>query len=523
MTFLGDEIELKLTVPPADLTKIRRSRPITKNQIGAKQDIEIVSVYYDTPTCALRRNGISFRLRRHGQNYLQTVKADTGSFAQRKEWECEVPDDKPDFKALSGTALEPLLKKKKIRRQLRAVFETRVRRGVIVLARGQSKIEVSLDRGQVKCGHLRRSISEVELELKEGDPTDLFTVAREIAKVAPLRLAALSKAEAGYRLADGERKRSVRSTPVALSRKTSSSEAFRVVANSCLRQVIANEESVDAGDPEGVHQMRIGLRRLRTAVAFFSKLAETDPNIERIKHNLKWITGQLGPARDIDVYLQKSVEPLERGRHPVAGSHALKQTAERRRKAAFSQAREAIRSKKYRNIVLGVAEWLNAGAWLAVDRVEAREYQQCPVVDFVRHELTRRRKKLVKNKRNFEKTDARQRHKIRISAKKLRYANEFFASIFAGRKAKKQRRIFTKSLKRLQSSLGDLNDFTLHGRLADRLMLTSQRRARGSRGRRRAFAAGTIAGRENAQVQPLLKTARRALRDIGAEKHYWRK
>jgi inorganic triphosphatase YgiF len=462
-------------------------------------------------------------LRRHGQKYLQTVKADTGSLARRKEWECEVPGNKPDIKALGGTALEPLLKKKKVRQRLRPVFETHVRRGVIIIAWEQSKIEVSLDRGQIKCGHSGTSISEVELELKEGDPAALFAVAREIAKVAPLRLAALSKAEAGYRLADGERRRSVRSTSIVLSRKATSSEVFREVANSCLRQVVANEDSVDAGQPEGVHQMRIGLRRLRTAIAFFSKLTQADPKVERIKHDLKWTTGQLGPVRDIDVYLQKSVKPLERGRQPVVGSHALKESAERRRKAAFLQAREAIRSKRYRNIILDVAEWLNAGAWLTADSVEAREYQQYPVVDFVRHELTRRRKKLAKKERNFEKTDARRRHKIRISAKKLRYANEFFASIFPGRKAKKQRRVFAKSLKRLQSSLGDLNDFALHGRLADRLTLARQTRGRGRRGRRCAFAAGTIAGKEHAQVRPLLKTARDALGDIADGKQYWRK
>jgi len=112
----------------------------------------------------------------------------------------------------------------------------------------------------------------------------------------------------------------------------------------------------------------------------------------------------------------------------------------------------------------------------------------------------------------------RARHKIRISAKKLRYANEFFASIFVGRKAKKQRRVLAKSLKRLQSSLGDLNDFALHGRLGGRLARARPIRTRGRRARRRAFAAGTIAGRERAQVRPLLKSARRALGDIAAAK-----
>lgn len=233
---------------------------------------------------------------------------------------------------------------------------------------------------------------------------------------------------------------------------------------------------------------------------------------------MKWITSQLGPARDLDVYVRRSVDPLERGKHPAVGSHALKQAAERRRKAAFSQARAAIRSTRYRKVILDVAEWLNAGAWLTADNVETRLHQRRAVVDFVRDEMTRRRKKLAKKKRNFGKTDVRARHKIRISAKKLRYANEFFASIFVGRKAKKQRRVLAKSLKRLQSSLGDLNDFALHGRLGGRLARARPIRTRGRRARRRAFAAGTIAGRERAQVRPLLKSARRALGDIAAAK-----
>ena len=109
---MADEIELKLVVPPSDLAKIGRAKPLCKNQIGEKQEIDVVSVYYDTPSRVLRRKGVSFRLRRQTGKYLQTVKVDTGRLAHRKEWESEVPENKPDFKAVDETAPKPLLKKK---------------------------------------------------------------------------------------------------------------------------------------------------------------------------------------------------------------------------------------------------------------------------------------------------------------------------------------------------------------------------------------------------------------------------
>lgn len=480
-----------------------------------------MSVYYDTPRRLLRKNGITLRLRKLDGRLLQTVKAHVDSFPRRQEWEREVNDRSLDFKATEGTPLDPLLSKR-ARRQLRPVFETRVRRGTISLEKGASKIEVSLDRGQIRGSRLHSPIREVELELKDGDPADLFQLAREIAKISPVRLAVLSKAEVGYRLVDHEKTEALRSDPIVLCRKLGAAETFRDIANSCLRQVVANEESVTAGQPEGVHQMRIGLRRLRTALAFFSQLTNADPKTERIKNNLKWITGELSPARDLDVYLQKSVQPVECGEPPTIGSYGLARATERRRKAAFLQAREAVCSKRYREIIIDVIAWINAGAWLTDDNERARAQRGRPIFDFVRDEMSRRTKKLGKKNKKLKKADARTRHKIRINAKKLRYASEFFASIFPSKKATKQRRAFAKSLKRLQSSLGDLNDFKVHDELNKHLVFS--KRINAGRGRRRrAFAAGVIAGNERSRSAPLLKTAKRALRDVATGNRYWRK
>jgi inorganic triphosphatase YgiF len=279
---LGEETEIKLNVSQRSLAKIADAEPIRKHQAAAKRATNIVTVCYDTQKRHLRKNGITLRLRRQGDKFLQTVKADAGAFPRRKEWEFEVDDNELDFAATKDTPLEPLLKKK-VRRQLRPLFESRVRRTVIPLKWHSSKIELGLDRGQFKAKRRHASISEAELELKDGKLGDLFAAARALAKAAPVQLGMLSKADVGYRLADGDLDRPSKSVPVALSRKLNAAEAFCAVAQACLRQITANEGAVDSARSEGVHQMRVGLRRLRTAPATFP----ISPTVTRMSNVLR--------------------------------------------------------------------------------------------------------------------------------------------------------------------------------------------------------------------------------------------
>src|SRR5262249_28665978 len=162
-----------------------------------------------------------------------------------------------------------------------------------------------------------------------------------IAEIVPARLAVLSKAELGYRLVDNNQQQPFRSTSIRLSRKLSAEDAFRAAASSCLRQVVANEQAGDARGPEGGDPMRIRLRRLRAALAFFSKLTCADPHIGYIKRDLKWISSELAPARDLEVYLRKSVRPVDGEKPSVIGASGLERVTERRRRAAFLRARDA--------------------------------------------------------------------------------------------------------------------------------------------------------------------------------------
>ena len=117
----------------------------------------------------------------------------------------------------------------------------------------------------------------------------------------PLRLAVKTKAERGYELLENGRHEVEKAAEIDIGPEMTSGEAFRAIAQSCLRQIIANEPAMCAGQAEALHQMRIGLRRLRAAIAIFAAVVG-DEDLRKIKAELKWITRELGPARDLDVF-----------------------------------------------------------------------------------------------------------------------------------------------------------------------------------------------------------------------------
>ena len=147
-------------------------------------------------------------------------------------------------------------------------------------------------------------LSEVELELKRGKAADLFQLAKTIAHKAPLELALVSKAERGYRLVAGEKAGPSKAMAVTLKPEMSSSQAFRAIARACLRQLTDNVPVLHQGDPEGLHQARVAVRRLRAAMSLFGELLRDDAT-QNVKNELKWLMGEFGPAREMDVLTER--------------------------------------------------------------------------------------------------------------------------------------------------------------------------------------------------------------------------
>ncbi len=506
------EIELKLEVAPAhlrDLKKVPLLRSVKPSKGGTQ-----VSVYFDTNAQKLRKNGLMLRVRREGRHHTQTIKATAhnGDF-ERDEWEADIAGNEPDLNEATGTALEPLLTKK-LRRRLKPVFETRVRRTVYPLV--DNAIALTVDQGMIDTGTRSQSLCEIELELKRGSAADLFDVARELTQKLPARLAVKSKSERGYEILDGERDLPVKAASIDLHAGTSARAAFKAIGLACLKQVINNEPALLRGDSEGVHQMRVGLRRLRAAMSLFKALLR-DSQTAAIKNELKWLGGELGPARELEVLVNRVVAPMKRQRRRWRGMPSLSHEFAERRDAALSRAQAAVQSVRFRALTLDVAAWLEDGLWTKPQDDLMRDRGDQPIETFAFEQLARRWRKLRKKGRILAQLDPRGRHKLRIQTKKLRYAAEFFAALFTTKRAHKRRKQFLSALERLQDGLGDLNDIAVHEK---RIAAMGVRRRRANPNR--VFAAGLLTGREDARMDAAMTAATRACADLAKIKPFWR-
>ena len=335
---MGNEIELKFEVAPQDLRKLRAARTLRR---GPLKEESLVSVYFDTPKHKLASNDVTLRVRHNGSKRLQTIKSGgSGGSFRRGEWEKEVKGDVPNLRKARDTALAPLLTKK-LKRRLKPVFETHIHRTSVSVRKNRALIEVALDEGQVRAGRRSAPISELELELKRGKPSDIFKLAHEMGKLAPATLSLKSKSERGYDLLENKRAKAAGAAKIRVRRGMSTTDAFRTIGRSVLRHIACNETAVRRSDSEGVHQMRVGLRRLRAAISLFSKLLG-DQETERLKSELKWLTGELAPARDLDVYVRNEIEPLRRDAPTRRGMKELTGALTWRRTAAFGKAEAAV-------------------------------------------------------------------------------------------------------------------------------------------------------------------------------------
>jgi triphosphatase len=508
---MGKETELRFEVASPDLRKLKSARMLRGTGGKPRATENLVSVYFDTPKHKLRTRGVSLRVRHGGGKRVQTIKTEgPNGTISRGEWEHTIKGDLPDFRKARGTPLAALLTKK-LKRALKPIFETRIHRTNIPVGMNGSHIVVSLDEGEVRAGRRSISVGEVELELKRGKPVELFKLGRLIGDLVPARLELRSKSERGYDLAASKPSRVVRAQRIQLQPGTGTADAFQIVCRALLRHIVANESAVRQSDSEGVHQMRVGLRQLRAAMSLFSNLLGDDQT-ERIKAELKWLTGQLAPARDLDVYVRNEIEPLRRAGPAKRGMKELSVKFSTERDAAFDKAKDAVESPRYRFLLLEALRWLEDGDWVK----RSHDHGDRRIVRFAADLLAWRTKKAMKKAKKLHSLDARRRHKLRIAIKKLRYASDFFETLFPGHKRKKRIAVFKDRLTALQDRLGALNDIAVQQKLATRVAA-----ATGTKRSARAFAAGVVSGREQGEIEPLLEAAVRDALKFSHVRPFW--
>jgi inorganic triphosphatase YgiF len=350
------------------------------------------------------------------------------------EWEREVADDQPIID--HSTPILALLGEKI--GAIAPVFVVENERHIWNV----EGIEVALDRGRIIAGDREAALHEVELERKSGDPAALFALARQIDVTTPVHLGVLSKAERGYRLL-GPAVSRVKAEPVVLFRAMTAAAAFQAIAYACLRHFRLNVPLVlDSRDPGALHQARVALRRLRSAIAIHRDML-IDGRADPLNDDLRWLAGELGTARDIDVLLER------------AGEGSMQAHLLAARKDAYDNATATLQSDRARILLLDVVEWISLGQWLSLEQnVDIRKMS---ALDFAQGALGRFRREVKKGGRNLEELDDEARHSVRKAAKKLRYATEFFAGLYDQKREKRRHKRFVSARETFQDRLGVLN------------------------------------------------------------------
>jgi triphosphatase len=455
------EIELKFQVSDAHSAALARA-VATKTA----QRVVLRAAYFDTADRRLAGAGLALRVRKEGRHWVQTLKGAGDGLWQRLEHEVPLqvaPGTAPQadparhagtpagealHAALGGGELQPLYRTEVIRtrRLMRA-------RGVVA--------ELAFDRGALVAGEQRWPLCEIEFELKSGRPAALAELAARWVERFGLTLDTRSKAERGERLARGVRLgAAVKAQPLQLPPSADAATALRAAVANCLRQVLGNASDLahEAGaDADQLHQLRVGLRRLRSVLRELGPLSpQLSPDWEDAAARL---FRSLGSARDRDALASTLLPALHK-----AGAVGLQLPLQAELPPVHLVLREPATTRLWLHLLAfaagdpadettGGAAGGAAGGTASADG--AAEAAAPPAyAPAVAERLAPLFKRVRRDAGRFETLDAAARHRLRKRVKRLRYLSEFAAPAFRDKRV----RSFLKRLEPAQQALGRFND-----------------------------------------------------------------
>jgi triphosphatase len=419
------EIELKLRLPPDALAALRAD-PLWGGTRATRHQLD--NIYFDTPQRALAQARIGLRLRSDGKHWLQTAKGGGGSRAglhQREEIEFPVAGPALEWGPLKGTAFGPVLEP--LKDQLQPEFRTQFKREIrhITGAAG-GVIEVAIDEGQILAGERSEPLCEVELELKSGPVDDVFALALLLVERHPLVLDNRSKAERGGRLAQG----AAPAPPAkAATPDTPQGEDARAAARTAIEAALAHWQANEAGflaqpqegryDSEYLHQLRVAVRRLRVACGPLARAAQWQQQaLAPVQDSLRALGQRLGAARDWDVFIEETWPPLAEGLNDAALRQKLREVAGLQKTTARLQAQAALEERDTQRLLLQLGRCLAQG--------DEEEGPPVPY-DAITAQLDKLEHQLRQALPRLEHLSPTRMHRLRITAKKLRYLTEFIA------------------------------------------------------------------------------------------------
>lgn len=457
-TLSGTEVELKLLVDADRLADLNAASIIVANARSKGTRRHLRSIYYDTPERTLRRNGLSLRVRQSGARFVQTVKAECADDPFRRgEWEANVASIAPDV-GLAMPFVPVKLRSDLRRHQLEAVFNADIHRHARIVALASGTVEVAFDQGVLKSGDRSMPVSEIELELKGGSGSAIYELALRLAEHGSARPSIRSKSARGFDLATNTPPVVCKPRKLRLDPSISLDEAFATILRSCLHHILVSVPAAEDGrDPEGVHQLRVSLRRLRSALDLMGSVGPLN-NIDLLRSEARWLAQNLSAARDWDVFRQNTLPTIAKACPSIAGFDTLEQVTEKRQSAAYEKVRLALADRRCSCFVIGLGGWIEARGWRSDVAPEDLRRLAEPVINFAGRLLSAQYAKVLKRGRSLKSLTAGERHRVRLAAKRLRYLADFLLPLYGEQKSALR---FSRRLADLQEELGSYNDMTI--------------------------------------------------------------
>lgn len=445
------ETEIKLTLSASTAQRLP-THPLLANSKPDQQ--ALVTTYYDTPDQRLQNNRVSVRYRQKSSKWLLTVRSDAishGGVAQRREWKAAKQPGEFDFSHVDNKKLRRFLES--LTPELVPVFTTDfMRHSWLLTPQDGTCIKVALDRGKIVASERHETLCEVKLELLEGQVADLFVAALTLQSDLPLHPEGTSKAERGYRLAADAPLAPTKAVVLPLEPGMPSIAVFRSTAFSCLLQLQGNERGIRETDaPEFIHQARVAMRRLRSAIRLWKPLLPA-AYVSNFDPCWRTMANALGDTRNWDVFITESLPPISKAFADHRDILLLASKASSHLTACRKTAKAAMNSPAYSRLLL---EFIAATVALPQSR-------KPKISAFAQRALRKRAKRVAELAAKIRGENPEARHSLRVALKRLRYALEFFASLFPAPRMQR----YHQSAADLLDLLGRMNDLSVAEQLA---------------------------------------------------------
>ena len=457
------EIEIKLELTTDQWRRLRdRIRAEAEGDGGQPvQSRTLRSIYFDTPTWALRQAGLTLRLRQRDEQWIQTLKANRsldGGVSKSFEIEAEVETGEPALAAIRDKKWRRKVTDLVRPSELVPAFETAIERTTTRREMPDgATIEIALDRGTISAGARKQQVKELELELKSGEAGALLEIAREYVSAGPFVPSRYNKAERGYRLASelrDEAQPAVKRVRLDITTSTGTDAAIVELCGVTTRQILSNWRAlVVANDPDAAHQLRVGLRRFRTVLRLLgSTLDEAD--LERLKTTGRNLGRDVGQVRNLHVLTNELIAPLSVHTLFVDGIAKLKEDLGGTSKSQRQELLNKLLGVEYGTFQLELGllpEIVGACIEAHPGRIDRH------IERLATRTIRKLMRRVDRRGRHLSKLSIEERHELRKAIKPMRYAIEFFASLYS--KAKIERLL--EATIEMQESLGYLNDVAL--------------------------------------------------------------